>query len=85
MTDILSERLNSSNLEQADYDTMMNTMTLKFRAGYCYEFYGVPKKIFDELVTAESAGKFFHANIRNKFEYAKRGSVQKLPDYEETW
>lgn len=81
--DILSEKLDSSNIEQADYDQYLNVLIVKFKAGYCYEYYGVPKETFKELVTAKSVGKFFQTNIRNKFDYAKRGEVQKLPEVEE--
>jgi len=37
--------------------------------GSHYNYKNVPKKVAEELVTAESVGKYFNKNIKNKYEF----------------
>lgn len=63
----------SSLLKQAEYDPFMKTLTLHFHdETKLYEYIDVTQEVFDELSKAESAGKFFHRNIRGKFEFLKQ-------------
>lgn len=63
--------LNSTNLRVAEYDPFMKTMILRFHTGGDYEYMEVDRKVFDALVKAESAGKFFHQHIRGKYDFLK--------------
>lgn len=38
-----------------------------FSTGRFYKYEGVPVKIYDDMLTATSQGKFFHAEIRPNF------------------
>lgn len=69
--------LESTNLKQADFDPMMNTLTIGFVNGTIYEYYGVPEKVFQSLSEAKSPGKFFLSEIKDKFDFAKRGQLIK--------
>lgn len=62
---------NSSNLLRADYDSLTESITIFFKNGSAYKFVGIDYKLFEELKTAESAGKFFTDNIKNKYEFLK--------------
>ena len=66
----------SSLIIRADYDPLMENLTVFFRSGGVYEYCGVKKKIFDELCelekTGESIGKYFHKNIKNVYEFMKK-------------
>lgn len=75
----LSRLLSSSNLAQADYDPFMGTMTVGFRNGTVYEYYGVEQDIYEQLCEAESAGRFFLKNIKGKYEFSKRGKLNENP------
>lgn len=44
---------------------------VKFLRGGLYGYDGVPEEVFNDLLNAESKGKFFSANIKNVFPYKK--------------
>ena len=55
----------SSNLQCVGYDETTRTLTIEFRNGSVYEYADVPPEVHDELMHAESHGKYFHRQIRN--------------------
>jgi hypothetical protein len=60
--------LNSSSLVSAAYNAETESLDIEFvRGPHTYTYYGVPRDVFEGLVSAESAGAFFNANIRNRF------------------
>lgn len=65
----LSAQLNSSNLATASYDVWSCTLEIRFRNGRVYEYFAVPPGIYDGLLAADSAGKFHHLQIKNRFQY----------------
>ncbi len=67
----LLAELKSTNLKEAEYDPFMKTLILRFHTGGDYEYMEVDQKVFNDLVIAESAGRFFHENIRGKFDFLK--------------
>jgi len=62
---------NSTMLNSAEYDQTEKTLTVEFSNGDEYKYKDVPEEIFNEFQSAQSAGKFFLAKIKNKFEYEK--------------
>lgn len=61
----------SSNVKALGYDESRHLMYVEFiKSGY-YAYAHVPKEVFDNWLTAESKGKYFHAHIKEKFEYMK--------------
>lgn len=63
--------LRSSNLQSADYDAASQTLTVGFRGGGVYEYYGVPETIFSGLLHAASAGRYLHRWIRTRYRYRR--------------
>jgi len=62
---MIQQAVASSNIAHAGHED--DTLFLKFNSGAVYKYPGVPADIYHALVTAESAGKFFHREIRSKF------------------
>lgn len=61
-------RNESSNIAAFGHDLATSELHVKFRQdGPSYIYSGVPAALHDEMHTAESAGKFFHAKIKGKF------------------
>lgn len=60
--------ITSSNIAAAAWQD--SDLYLQFHNGSTYRYQDVPMKVFNELITAPSAGKYFHAEIRAKYEYA---------------
>lgn len=65
------DEVDSSNLEKIYYDRRDETMTVDFRSGYTYEYYGVPLKRYQYLKRAPSKGKYFHKKIRFSYPYKR--------------
>ena len=68
MTTAFRASINSSNLQTAAYDPSRECLEIQFKSGAVYDYYAVPEEIFAELISAESAGRFFAAEIKDKFE-----------------
>lgn len=46
-------------------------LVLHFKSGKAYSYDGVPQKVFDGLLSAESAGKYHHAHLKGKYQQPK--------------
>lgn len=64
--------INSTNLKGASYDTETKTLTTTFNNGSIYDYYEVPWDVFTKLRTAESQGKYFTSNIKEKYKFKKK-------------
>jgi hypothetical protein len=74
---IITNYVKSSTIKQIDYDPLFEKMIVKFLNEVVYEYYSVPRSEYDELISSPSIGKHFHSKIKNNYEFAKRGEVQK--------
>ena len=60
----------SSNIDSIGYDAKKKKMRIVFSSGAEYDYDGVPKKIFDQMIVSGSVGSFFYKNIKGKFSYS---------------
>lgn len=58
---------NSSSISSAEYDTVDNVLSVTFNSGKTYRYADVPKEIYQELIEARSAGKFFQSYIKAQY------------------
>ncbi len=63
----LSSALQSSALTGAEYDTDSKELKIVFASRRTYTYHDVPQKIYDELITAPSAGQYWHSAIKDAF------------------
>lgn len=61
----------SSNLRAVDYNPSTHMLTVWFRNGTVYEYYGVLQSVFDGLLSATSKGRFHHRYIRYSYRYRR--------------
>ena len=61
----------SSNIEAVGYNDINEELIVQFIGGAQYLYKGVKKATYDSFAIAPSVGKFFHANIKSKFENVK--------------
>lgn len=54
----------SSNIAAATYDDVSLSLVVVFHRGARYRYCDVPPATWQGLVAAESAGRYFHANIK---------------------
>jgi hypothetical protein len=57
----------SSVLASVLYLPSLRRLEIEFRSGPSYQYSDVPESTYNELLTAESKGAYFNANIRNRF------------------
>lgn len=67
----------SSNLAAVGYDARAQVLEIEFLHGGCYRYFDVPKSIFAALMSAESKGRFFSTNIKDRFRFEKLRSTSK--------
>lgn len=61
----------STNLDLYTFDDETKELVITFQTGRRYAYSGVPVAVVTALLEAESAGKFFAANIRNTYSYTR--------------
>jgi KTSC domain len=68
--------IESSMMSFAHYDEVAAELHVVFSSGKAYVYYGVPRKVYDELMTASSAGGYFNSKVRNRYRYRRSMSPQ---------
>lgn len=63
----------STNIRQALYDPDTQTLTVHFLNGGSYTYSGVDEVKANGFETAESAGRYLHANIKGLHTHTKIG------------
>jgi hypothetical protein len=61
----------SSSIASAGYSAEMSTLEVEYRNGSLYQYFAVPKSVFDSLLAAESKGAFVSERIRRHYPYRK--------------
>ena len=68
----------SSNIAAYGYDADNNILTVEFISrkegvpNTQYEYYAVPVEVWEAFQAAESKGKFFHAEIKDGYDYVRQ-------------
>lgn len=61
--------VSSSDLASVGYE--YDTLYIRFINGGVYAYYNVPVEVYNSLLHASSKGKYFHAHIKNLYNYRK--------------
>lgn len=61
----------SSDLASVGYDAKIRVLEIEFHSGGIYRYHEVPREIFERLLAAESKGRFFAGQIRNRFRFER--------------
>lgn len=59
----------SSNIKSVGHEG--NILEVEFKGGLVYQYTGVPKRVYEELLEAGSLGKYFQRFIRMSYPYRK--------------
>jgi hypothetical protein len=77
--------LHSGWLAAADYQDSTAVLELEFCTGAVYQYAAVPREIFEGLQQAASAGRYFNAQIRNRFAGTRRqAKSSRMPEQVQT-
>ncbi|MEK0448884.1 MAG: hypothetical protein RL088_1152 [Verrucomicrobiota bacterium] len=63
--------VDSSNLKSVGFDEKSRVLEIQFHHGGIYRYHDVPAETHAALMKAESKGRYFQTNIRNKFRFEK--------------
>lgn len=58
------QSVESSNLAAVGYNSDNQILNIRFNSGSLYEYSGVPRPIYDGLMSAPSKGRYFNQNIK---------------------
>ena len=65
------ETPNSSNIARYKYEEKSRVLTVEFRNGGTYNYYDVPKRVYEQMKVANSKGGFLAQNIKGAYRYAR--------------
>lgn len=68
--DMKREPVSSSNVVSVGYDAPSETLEVEFKNGI-YQYYNVPQTIYDQMMVAESIGKFLNDSIKPFYPFAR--------------
>jgi len=75
---ITMQPVESSQLKEVGYEPETQTLAIRFNSksgqGSLYHYANVPQEVYDDFMAAESAGSYFHRNIKpnaEKYPYQK--------------
>jgi hypothetical protein len=61
----------STTLRSAGPAARSTVLELQFRNGALYHYFGVPPRIYGDLLRADSKGGYFNQNIRGQYPYPR--------------
>lgn len=64
-------QVSSSNIASIGYDPDGEILEIEFLKGTVYQYYNVPKYVYDELMSAASHGSYLSANIKGTYSYSQ--------------
>lgn len=64
----------STAIQEIDYDAERAKLLVRFQSGERYVYVGVPGEVHRSFVEAESKGRFFQSQIRDRYPYNKLDS-----------
>ena len=67
------KQVDSSNILSLGYSKKERMLEVEFKAGTVYRYFNVNKELYEQMLKAESVGKYFHINIKGKYDFKKVG------------
>ncbi len=61
--------VDSTAISQIDYDTQRAKLLVRFASGERYVYVGVPGEVCRSFLEAESKGRFFQLQIRDRYPF----------------
>lgn len=59
--------VDSTTMLSVGYDSAHQILEIEFTSGAVYQYLEVPATVFDELICAESKGRYFNQEIRDDY------------------
>ena len=65
------KHVDSSNIESIGYDSESQTLEIEFLKGSIYQYFDVPQNVYEEMMVADSQGKYLAQNIKGVYRFSK--------------
>lgn len=53
------------------YEAQSRILEIEFESGAVYQYLGVPGKTYEQLLAAESKGRYFNSKVRDAYPYVQ--------------
>ena len=63
--------VDSTTLASVGHDVKSAVLELQFRNGAVYQYFSVPRGVYQSLLWAPSKGAYFNHNIRGRYPYQR--------------
>lgn len=63
--------VDSTTMRSVGYEANSLILEIEFDSGTVYQYWGVPTRIYEQLLTAESKGLYFNNEIREVYPYGQ--------------
>jgi hypothetical protein len=64
-------QVESEAIDEIEYDAKRLILFVRFALGEWYRYFDVPAVVCEAFLAAESKGRFFHENIRDRYRYRR--------------
>lgn len=61
----------SSNIVSVGYEDDDGILEVEFSGGALYEYYRVPRQVFDGLLASSSPGQYLATNVKDVYQYRR--------------
>jgi hypothetical protein len=61
----------SSNIVSVGYEDDDGILEVEFSGGVLYEYYRVPRQVFDALVSSSSPGQYLATNVKDVYQFRR--------------
>jgi len=58
-------KVESSNIDAIGYEPAKKELRIRFKSGQTYKYTPVTQKGYEDFLSADSKGKYFHKNIKD--------------------
>lgn len=65
------EQVKSSNIKSVGYDQEQTLLEVEFKSGAVYQYEEVPEDVYQEMLAAESVGKYFNTQVKGSYSEKK--------------
>lgn len=63
--------IDSTSLAEVGYEQDESTLRVQFQNGSTYDYFDVPANVYEGILKATSAGRFFNENVLDSFSYER--------------
>lgn len=63
----------SSNLKSIGHDASSHTLEVEFHDSGVYQYHGAPVRVYEDLMSSDSLGRFLHRNVKGTYRHSKLG------------